>query len=1090
MTTGAWTPATAGHPTPTAPSAKKQQTTHRVQLITGDTALVSDGRVTGFDPAPGRENIPVHVANDGKRSLVVPLDAQRLISEGKLDERLFDAAQLDTAAARTAYQNGLRVIVGYQGAASTARAEVRDAGATKVRHRLKALNAEAVTTPAADLPALWKSLTRSDNDVARTASGVGHIWLDGTVKAQLDVSVPQIGAPAAWQAGFDGKGVKVAVVDTGVDGDHPDLAGKVVAGKNFSTSPDNLDHQGHGTHVASTIAGSGAKSGGKYKGVAPGASIIEAKVLDDTGSGGESEIIAGIDWAVAQGADIVNMSLGGPDTTETDPLEETVDHYSDTDGVLFAIAAGNEGPGASTVGSPGSADSALTVGAVDSDDKMADFSSRGPRIGDGAIKPDVTAPGVDITAASAPGSAIASEYGENPEGYVTISGTSMATPHVAGSAALLKQQHPDWKGAQLKGVLTGSTKDTGFPAFDQGSGRIQVDHAIKTGVYAEQTSLNFGTAAWPHDDDKPLTRTLTYRNTGTADVTLDLTASGTGPDAKAAPEGMFTVSPAKITVPAGGTAEATVGADTKVEAADGQYSGAVVASGAEQSVRTAFAVEREVASYQVELSHIGRDGNAAPHFQTYVKGLTGSAAGQEFAFDEDSAATSVRLPIGEYSVQGMIVTDRDDTTKGTDWIAQPKLVVDKDQKVTLDARTAKPVDITVPDRKAEAQQAYMGFAVTKGYTDYQSAWQLPSYENVRSAHLGPEVTDGSLQEVWDAAFTVGDATQYSLVYGGPADRIATGYKRHETRKGLAEVKVGLGEAAPGKDAYLATVPTLKDSLQGYAAGRMPLAAPSTQRLYLSTADGAQWSLFMEQLGDILPSGWQLTDARYGVSFATYRPRSTYREDFNTGVFGPVIDEEAAKSVVRSQNTLYAFLGLFDDGQGHTGTVEGEVGHTSLAQDGKVITENDEPLSYQSFAVPAEEHEYTLATTSSRDPKLGTVGSRIDASWTFRSKDGDKTVPASVVRFHPALDLQSRAKAGKKISLPVEIQGAAAGKNLKSLTVDASYDDGATWQKVTVTHGKASLKAPAQGKGVTLRAEVVDKQDNVSKVTVHNAFLGR
>ncbi|MEV3854748.1 S8 family serine peptidase [Streptomyces sp. NPDC050095] len=1084
-------PATADVAAAAPKAPKRQSAVHRVQLVTGDVAEVTDGRVSGFRPAPGREKIPVHIEDDGKRSLVVPLDAQRLITEGRLDERLFDIKQLDTAAARAAYKNGLKVIVGYHGAASTARAEVRDAGATTVRHSLGALNAEALTTPGKDLSALWSSLTQADNDVSRTtAQGVDHVWLDAPVKAQLDVSVPQIGAPAAWQAGFDGKGVKVAVVDTGVYADHPDLAGKVIAAQNFSTSPDNVDHQGHGTHVASTIAGSGAKSGGKYKGVAPGASIIAAKVLDDTGSGSESDIIKGIDWSVAQGADIVNMSLGGPDSADSDPLEQTVDHYSESNGVLFAIAAGNEGPGASTVGSPGSADSALTVGAVDSADKTADFSSRGPRIGDGAIKPDVTAPGVDITAASSPGSVIAGEVGENPEGYVTISGTSMATPHVAGSAALLKQQHPDWKAAQLKGVLTASTKDTGFSAFDQGSGRIQVDHAIRTGVYAEQTSLNFGTAAWPHDDDQPLTQKLTYRNTGTADVTLDLAASGTGPDGKAAPAGMFTASPAKVTVPAGGTADVTVSADTKVEGADGQYSGAVVATGADQAVRSAFVVQREVASYQVELSHLGRDGKPAAHFQTYVKGLTGQATGQEFAFDEDSAATSVRLPIGEYSVQGMIVNDRNDTTKGTDWIAQPKLVVDKDQKVTLDARTAKPVDITVPDRKAEAKQAYMAFAVTKGYYDYQSAWQLPSYENVRAAHLGPEITDGSLQQVWDAAFTVGDATQYTLLYGGPVERLATGYTRHETRKGLAEVKVGLGEAAPGKDAYLATIPSLKNSLMGYAAGRMPLAAPSEQRLYLSTADGAQWSIAMEQLGDFLPNGWQLTDARYGVSFATYQAGRTYREDFNTGVFGPAIDTAAYKSLARSGNTLYAFVGLFDDGQGHTGTAEGEVGHTSLAQDGKVLVENDEPLSYQSFPVPAEEHEYTLSTTSSRDPKLGTVGSRIDASWTFRSKDGEKSVPASVVRFHPGLDLQSQARAGKKLSLPVEVQGAAAGDNLKSLAVQASYDNGATWQTLSVKHGKASLKAPAKGKGVTLRGKVVDLQGNTSTVTVYNAFLGR
>ncbi|MEV0095873.1 S8 family serine peptidase [Streptomyces sp. NPDC050738] len=1090
VTTAAMVPATAGNATAKAPSAKKQTATHRVQLITGDVAEVTDGRVSGFDPAPGRENMPVHVESDGKHSLVVPLDAQRLISDGKLDRRLFDVSLLDSAASRTAYKNGLRVIVGYTGAASDARARLRDTGSTKVRHSLKSLNAEAVSAPSADLPALWKTLTRSDNDVTVTAApGVAHIWLDATVKAQLDVSVPQIGVPKVWAAGYDGKGVKVAVVDTGVYADHPDLAGKVIAAKNFSTSPDNVDHQGHGTHVASTIAGSGAKSGGKYKGVAPGASIIAAKVLDDTGSGDESDIISGIDWAVEQGADVVNMSLGGPDTADTDPLEATVDHYSETDGVLFAIAAGNEGPGASTVGSPGSAQSALTVGAVDSGDKMADFSSRGPRIGDGAIKPDVTAPGVDITAASSPGSVIAGEVGENPEGYVTISGTSMATPHVAGSAALLKQQHPDWKAAQLKGVLTASTKDTGFAAYDQGSGRIQADHAMDATVYAEQTSLNFGKAAWPHDDDQPVTRTLAYRNTGTSDVALDLTATGTGPDAKSAPEGMFTVSPAKVTVPAGKTAEVTVTADTKVEAANGQYSGAVVAAGVGQSVRTAFAVEREVASYEVKLAHLGRDGKPAAHFQTYLKGLTGDAAGQEFAFDEKSASTSVRLPIGEYNVQGVVLADRADSTKGTDWIAQPKLVVDKDQTVTLDARTAKPVDITVPDRDAKAKQAFMVYAVKKGYTSYQFGWQLTSYENFRAAHLGPQITDGSLQQLWDADFLVGAHAQYSLVYGGPVQHLATGYSRHESRRGLAKVNVGLGEGIEGKDAWFAPIPSLKGSLLGYASGRT-LPAPDKQTLYVSTSDEAQWSIYTEQLGDILPNGWQVTDSRNRVSFATYEAGRTYTETFNTGVAGPTLDPGAYQSMSRSGNTIYMFTSVFSDGQGHPGDVSTKTARTSLAQDGKVIAENDGTIDIQSFPVQAEDHEYTLSSTVTRDPKTTLVGTRIDTSWTFRSKEGDKKLPASVVRFHPALDLQSRAKAGHKISMPVEVQGAATGDNLKSLTVEASYDNGVTWQKLSLKHGKVSLRVPAQGKSVALRAEVVDQQGTISTVAVYDAFLGR
>ncbi len=357
---------------------------HHITLITGDRVAVdAKGRVVGLERAKGREHIPVQIRKVDGHTLVVPGDAVRLVASGKLDQRLFDITELNKAATRKSQAKGLKVIVGYQGAATAAKADVRDAGT--LRRTLKTLNADAVQTPQKETPELWDAVTNGGS----TASGIAHVWLDGVRKASLDKSVPQIGAPKAWAAGYDGKGVKIAVLDTGVDATHPDLKTQVVESKNFTTAADATDKFGHGTHVASIAAGTGAKSGGKYKGVAPGAKILNGKVLDDTGSGDDSGILAGMEWAAAQGADVVNLSLGGQDTPEIDPLEAEVNKLSAEKGILFAIAAGNSGP--ESVGSPGSADAALTVGAVDDKDKLADFSSTGPRAGDGAIKPDVEA---------------------------------------------------------------------------------------------------------------------------------------------------------------------------------------------------------------------------------------------------------------------------------------------------------------------------------------------------------------------------------------------------------------------------------------------------------------------------------------------------------------------------------------------------------------------------------------------------------------------------------------------------------------------------------------------------------------------------
>ena len=190
------------------------------------------------------------------------------------------------------------------------------------------------------------------------------------------------------------------MLDTGIDATHPDLQGKVVAAANFSDSAVVTDRDGHGTHVASVVAGTGARAAGARQGVAFGASLLNGKVLDDFGFGSESGIIAGMEWAAAQRAQVANMSLGGWPTDGTDPLSQAVNRLTASKRVLFVVSAGNFGPREETVETPGAATSALTVGAVDAADELAGFSARG-RFGDHAMKPDITAPGVDIVAARA-----------------------------------------------------------------------------------------------------------------------------------------------------------------------------------------------------------------------------------------------------------------------------------------------------------------------------------------------------------------------------------------------------------------------------------------------------------------------------------------------------------------------------------------------------------------------------------------------------------------------------------------------------------------------------------------------------------------
>nr|WP_246144425.1 S8 family serine peptidase [Actinacidiphila oryziradicis] len=1058
-----------------------------ITLITGDQVAVdAKGKPVGLRHAKGREHIPIQVERLAGHTYLIPQDAAQLIRKGQVDRRLFDITTLSRAEYRKAQRNGLGFIVTYKGASPAAKAELHAADGTVVTHTFKHLGGEAVTTKKQDAADVWAALTNqpSGSPFATAESGLKTVWLDAVQKAALDKSVPQIGAPTAWAAGYDGKGVKIAVLDTGVDKTHPDLATQVVDEKNFSTAATVVDHFGHGTHVASIAAGTGAKSGGKYKGVAPGAQIISGKVLDDDGYGDDAGIIAGLEWAAASGAKVANLSLGGTDTPGVDPIEAAVNTLSASTGTLFVIAAGNSGPEAGSVGSPGSADAALTVGAVDKSNVLADFSSRGPRVGDGAIKPDLTAPGVDITAAAAPGSVIDTDPSvpHPAPGYLTISGTSMATPHVSGAAAILAEEHPDWTGQQIKEALVGSAKGFAYNAFQQGSGRVDLTTAIKQTVVADQVSLSFGTAQWPHNDDPKIDKKVTYRNLGTTDVTLDLSLAATDPKGNAAPTGFFTLDQTQVTVPAGGTAEATVTADSTLGGSvDGSYSAYVTATATDgsQAVRTAAAVNREVESYDITVKHIGRDGQPTKVYDTELYGLTGSAAGLYFSPYDASGTATIRVPKGRYVLASNVYVGDGQTWQGADWIAQPRLDATKNTTVTVDARTAKPVDLTVPDKSATSQFASIDFSVITGHSGVGVGWWLDSYQNFRTAHLGPATAAGELTETVQSTWSHGSGTEYDLAYGFKSTKLLTGYTKHTQAKELSKVNVKEGAPAKNKLGYLFATPDTGSGGSSSIAFQRTL--PYTGKVYLG-GSGTKWSFDFEQAAaDTFDF-----EADYSTSSATYVAGRTYDRVFNVGVFGPKLSKPFG--LFRNGNQIYGYLPLLADGQNRTGASAYTAAKTSLYRNGKLVGSNTDPVTGEPFTVPSGNASYKLSTWITRSSKLSAVSTRVTAAWTFSSKKGTAQLPASVVRFTPALSTSSTAKAKAKLSVPVSVQGSAAGKNLKSLRVYVSFDGGKKWTKLTVKKGKVTVTNPKAGKGVSFKALVTDKKGNTLSQVIYNAYL--
>ncbi|WP_437075293.1 S8 family peptidase [Streptomyces sp. enrichment culture] len=1063
-------------------AAAKLTSHHRITLITGDRVTVdAKGRVIGLQRAEGREHIPVAVRKFDGHTLVIPADAARLVAAGKLDQRLFDITELNKAATRKSQKKGLKVIVGYKGAATAAKADVRDAGT--LRRTLNTLNADAVQTSESEAPELWDAVTNGD----KTAAGIAHVWLDGVRRVTLDTSVKQIGAPTAWAAGYDGKGVKIAVLDTGVDTTHPDLKTQVVASKNFTPAATVADKFGHGTHVASIAAGTGAKSGGKYKGVAPGATILNGKVLDDTGNGDDSGILAGIEWAAAEGADVVNLSLGGPDGPGVDPLEAAVDKLSAEKGILFAIAAGNSGP--ESVGSPGSADSALTVGAVDSADKLAGFSSTGPRVGDGAIKPDVTAPGVAITAASAKGSLIAQEVGESPAGYLTIDGTSMATPHVAGAAAILKQQHPDWTYAEIKGALTASTKGGNYTAFQQGSGRIQIDKALKQTVIAEPVSVSFGTQQWPHTDDTPVTKQLTYRNLGTTDVTLNLAASAKNPQGQAAPAGFFKLGATTVTVPAGGKASVDVTVDTRLGGTvDGAYSAYVVATGGGQSVRTAAAVNREVESYDVTVKHIDKNGQPTPSYSTLLMGYAGLANGRVVDVpQEQDGVTTVRVPKGTYGVDAWIAKDFVKFEGGLDWLVQPKLSVTRNTTLTFDARTARAADIRVPDTLAKPLSATVNYAYPAG--GFGFSFLAPSFADLRLAHVGPTVT--GLTQTWSGQFTKGTGTEWDVALTSTGTKIIGAKVKHFKASELATVKNVLAAATPGKTGALTTYGLFpEDFVMGVPVEQK---LPGSRTVHVSTAGGIHWGFDFDQYSGLKdPEGFPISEAFYTAEPRAYLAGKSYATTFNKPVFGPRLT--TGWGLYRDGNKIGGVVPLYADSAGHPGLSDFISATTTLYRNGvKVGSHTDPLLGDKEFTVPSTDAEYRLTTSVKRSVKVAAASTRIDASWTFRSKlptGGEATLPASTAVFGAKTGSDGRVAAGVKQTFPVTVQGAARGSNLKSLAVYVSYDYGQTWKKVTVTNGKITVKNPGKNQGVSFHAKIADKKGNKSTLSIYNAYYGK
>ncbi|WP_157520716.1 S8 family serine peptidase [Herbidospora daliensis] len=1045
-----------------------------ITLVTGDTVTLRPlpGKQTQLDvrPGPGREKI-TFVHRRGQDGLsVVPADAMPLLAQGRLDPRLFNVTRLAALGYDDAATPALPLIVTY-GADVTG---LRVAGGRP----LTAINAIAQREPRASAGALWATLTGR----AKAAAAPEKIWLDGKSRLSLDVSVPHIGAPQAWAAGHTAKDVSVAVLDSGYDPDHPDLKGRVATTANFTSEPDVRDLNGHGTHVASTIAGTGAASGGTHTGVAPGAKLMIGKVCDQYGDCPDSGVIEAMTWAAENGAKVANLSLGSPDAPGDDPLEQAVDTLTEKHGTLFVVASGNSGP--QTLSSPSSADRALSVGASHRDaDVVADFSSTGPRIDDGAVKPDLVAPGVGIVAALA-----------GSQTYTAMNGTSMATPHVTGAAAILAGQHPGWTPDRIKAALMASTAPgEELGAYVQGSGRVDVARAVTQQVTTEPASLTMGDFELPVP---PAERTLTYRNEG--DAAVRLTLSVVAKDEHGVTVTPFTLGATSVQVPAHGTAQVQVAA---AASAVGRYSGTVIATGDGVSVRTGIGMRVEPEKRHVKLTFTGSDRKPAA---TAFAGVIDLDAQEQTNLDVSGGSLDLKLPKGHRYTVVTLMLDHDGTLV---MAADPEFTLNTDRVIAADARAARPVDVRTQEPTARLAMGMIGLLqLVDGKqpfgVDVDLARDAARIEGVKAIPTGRTASRKFAYYRWTQwAKPNGDGYDaspywYHLMKAEPGIPADPGYRprRHD----LAEVTSTYAAQQDGKHGERFALPVL----YGTEAAWMPYGSLSTFPLpfrrteYFTPGETTWYPSFIQYKA---LDAWDNIDQFFFGQMTSFRAGQKTSDRWNTGVFGASLSP--GNGSWREGDLLQFATGQFEDAvPGRYSFGEYQNPRATLYRDGKEIFSSDSHLP-GTVDVPADtkESHYRITMTADRAPAMTRFSTRVDAEWTFRSKTPKpgtrQLLPLMSVQISPDLDDRNRAATGKtRIPLRLQRQDAAPAPKVKTPAVEISYDDGRTWQPAKVhAAGKdawtaeTSHPATARGRFASLRVKVADAAGNTFAETVIRAY---
>ena len=984
--------------------------------------------------------------------------------------------------------------------------------------------------------------------------GVEKIWLDKVATASLDQSVPMIGGDIARNIlGYNGSGINIAILDTGIDKTHPDFFDpngtskvivyadetcKVVPMVNCYHNP--YDYFGHGTHVASIAAGTGAASNGRYVGVAPGARLMSVKVLNDQGFGFDSWILYGLLQTV-QGffngtkPDVISMSLGGLPSDGSDPLSQLINLVVNTYNIPIAIAAGNSGCHF-CVSSPAAADSAIAVAATtktasNGSISIASFSSRGPRLDNYDIKPDISAPGVGVVAAcSSTATVIACPAGSR---YVRLSGTSMATPHVSGSIALLLQQAKQ-RGItltprEIKDILQSSSNvlAPSFPSqpdidiYQQGAGLVRIDKALTADVAFDPAEISFGLV--------PVTTTSlqsTFNVTNRGPTTINLNLSWDMHDVRTIQSPVYTNSSyadivglgqTQLTIPAGASVAVTLtinAANAPTEKMWSVFSGRIFASINNTAVAHAiFGFTKEGPRQTAQVAGIDQQGNLAGfRVITFYDALDSHGLIGFFVPLDSTGHVSLRLPLGTYNfMMGLVVNPFPPFPSG--YLSYYRIaslevpVTDSPASITLDASKAGPVKLNLqadPSATRGLQQdewlTYFrpdGTSFQFGETSLGGIWYVYAV-NTASPKLGTLI----VYDRWLVSRTP-EATS-PVIY----DLTMTSHIQQPTIHTVSD----LSTLARTVASFHADVPRAK-GVGRWAfstafnqfisvAGVGPVVAPFQRTEYQTPNEAIFNEFFAPDEGPslfVLQSGFKTPyfgDFNYG---RVYTPGETFYEDFAAQPVHPKLT-----LAVRQGNTLT--LGGFEitDSFGHLGLF---INSHALKFGIRVYVNGVlNATGYQlwlapiSVMLPPTPSTVEVQMTLRPDPSWSRLATSVTSDIVFRTRSNlqgpislpsynynvnglnmSNVVPESVSLTRLLIDVSTLAPAGAII-------------NPANVTAQISLDDGADWIGASVVKlgGRGmtvSADIPTMGPGpflVSLRMDVIARPDIIYSQTIIRA----